>query len=383
VTPRPRLLLVITLAEPGGAQTYVSSLLPAVAEQFDVTVAAHGPGPVREAARAAGVRFVALEHVRRAINPFQDLLGLVELIRLIRREQPDILHASSSKAGVLGRLAAWIAGVPIRIFTVHGWAFAAYGGLTGRLYLWADRIVRPLTTLVICVSTRERELGIRARACVPGRSVVVHNAVDVRAFRRAAGRGEPPHVIAVGRFAYPKDYGTLVQALAAVESDYRATLVGEGPARPTVLSDVRDRGLSARIELVGNREDVPELLADADLFVLSSRSEGLPVSVLEAMAAGLPVVATDVGGVSELVLDGETGLLVPPADATALAEAVEGLLRDRELRRRFGVSARSRVEQDFDVTSFREAHLVLYRRELAALGQRSSGTRRIGPPASQ
>ena len=404
-TPRPRLTFVITLAEHGGAQTYLSLLLPAVANRFNVTVAAHGPGPLEDAARVAGVRFVPLKHVRRPIAPVHDVLGLVELIRLFRRERPDIVHASSSKAGFLGRLAAFVARVPIRIFTVHGWAFAAYDGLAGRLYLWADRVVRPLTTLVICVSRREREFGLGARTCVPDRSAVVHNAVDVRAFRVAAPRDEPLQIISVGRFAYPKDYVTLVRAMASVESDFRAILVGEGPDQSAVANEVRRLGLAPSVTLVGARSDVPELLAGADVFVLSSRSEGLPMSVLEAMAAGLPVVATDVGGVSELVLEGETGLLVPHGDATALAQALERLLRDKDLRRRMAASARARVEREFDLTSFQEAHVELYRRELErrglplpgldqeavdeeprrlrAVGQLSSGTRRIGPSASE
>ncbi len=364
---RPRLLLLVTLAETGGAQTYVALLLPAVAEQFEVTVAAHGQGPVRDAAEAAGVRFVPVKHLRRGINPFRDALALVELVRLCRREGPEILHANSSKAGVLGRIAGVLAGVPIRIFTAHGWAFAAYPGLAGWLYLWADRIVQPLTTQVICVAEHERELGIGARSCVPERSVVVHNAVDVGSFAAIRHVHEPPQIISVGRFAYPKDYPTLVDALARIDADYRVTLVGEGPDRPTVTTDARRR-LAERAELVGTRRDVSELLAAADLFALSSRSEGLPISVLEAMAAGLPVVATDVGGVSELVVDGETGFLVPPTDAKALAQALETLLREPQLRRRFGAAARRRAEQRFDLPRFRDAHLRLYRRELELRG---------------
>src|ERR687895_2207235 len=116
MTERPRILLVVTLAEPGGAQTYVASLLPALVDDFDVTVAAHGPGPLREAVKATGVRFVALRHVRRRINPWRDLLGLLELVVLVRRARPHIVHASSSKAGFLGRIAAWLTGVTIRIF---------------------------------------------------------------------------------------------------------------------------------------------------------------------------------------------------------------------------------------------------------------------------
>ena len=365
--PRPRLLLLITLAETGGAQTYVSLLLPAVVERFDVTVAAHGDGPLREAARAAGVRFVPLKHVRRPIDPLRDVLGLVELVRLFRHERPEILHANCSKAGVLGRVAASLAGVPIRIFTAHGWAFAAYRGLAGRMYLLADRLVRPLTTLVICVARRERELGVGARVCVPHRSVVVHNAVDVRAFAEPKSPGGLPRIISVGRFAYPKDYATFVEALARIDADYRASFVGDGPDHAAVAADIRRRA-AGRVKLLGARRDVRELLAAADLFVLSSRSEGLPISVLEAMAAGLPVVATSVGGVSELVVDGETGFLVPPADPRALAEAVGRLLRDPELRHRFGAAGRHRAERRFDVARFHEAHVRLYCRELELRG---------------
>jgi glycosyltransferase involved in cell wall biosynthesis/uncharacterized membrane protein len=368
VTRRPRLLMLITLAETGGAQTYVTLLLPGLAERFDVTLAARGCGPLRDAARAAGVRFVPLEHVRRAINPWRDARGLVELVRLCRRERPDIAHANSSKAGILGRLAALLARVPIRVFTAHGWAFAAYRGLAGRLYLWGDRLVRPLTTLVICVAERERELGVRARTCTPKRTAVVRNAVDVSSFAESRHAGEPPQLIAVSRFAYPKDFVTLVEALAAVDVDYRAVFVGDGPERPAVVGELRRRGLSARVELLGERNDVPELLASSDLFVLSSRSEGLPVSVLEAMAASLPVVATDVGGVGELVVHGTTGLLVPPGDAGTLGKALERLLRERNLRRRLGTAARRRAEHEFDLPRWLRAHVDLYRRELELRG---------------
>jgi glycosyltransferase involved in cell wall biosynthesis len=128
--------------------------------------------------------------------------------------------------------------------------------------------------------------------------------------------------------------------------------------------------------LVGERDDVPGLLSDADVFVLASRSEGLPLSVIEAMAAGLPVVASDVGGLRELVRDAETGVLVPPSDATALASALRPLLADRQLRRRLGVAGRARAKALFDLSGFRRAHLELYRRELAAAGVSSAAPKR-------
>jgi glycosyltransferase involved in cell wall biosynthesis len=358
---RPRVLLLITLAEVGGAQTYVASLLPALADRFDVAVAAHGPGPLRDAAVEAGVRFIPLEHVRRPISPWRDAAGFVELVRLLRRERPDILHASSSKAGLLGRLAGAAADVPIRIFTVHGWAFAAHSGLASLLYRWGDRVVAPLTTMTVCVSENDRAAGIRARTCRAERTVVIRNAVSLESTPRASHERARPLLVSVGRLKAPKDFVTLARALALLPAgSFEALIVGEGPDRATIESELRRLGLEDRVRLAGERDDVPALLAGADIFVLSSRSEGLPVSVLEAMAAELPVVASRVGGVPEVVADGETGFLVAPASPPDLAAALARLVDDRDLRRRLGAVGRVRAETRFNLNSFRRAHVELY-----------------------
>jgi glycosyltransferase involved in cell wall biosynthesis len=368
---RPRVLIVITLAEVGGAQTYVSQLFPALAERFDVAVAASGSGPLRDAAKAAGVRFLQLRNLRRPVSPLRDLLALFELISIMRRERPDIVHANSSKAGVLGRLAAVAARVPIRIFTVHGWAFKAYTGPASWAYLWADRLAGRWTTVTICVAEHERSSGIAARTCRSDRTVVIPNAVDVAAVKTAEVNGRTPRLVTVGRLKAPKDFRTLARAFAALpRGSFEALIVGDGPDRPEVEAELARLGLANAVRLLGERRDVPELLAGSDVFVLSSASEGLPLSVEEAMAAGLPVVASAVGGVPELVVDGETGYLVPPGEAGRLAEALRSLLEDPSLRRRMGRSGRARAEALFDLNAFRRAHVELYRRQLAERGLR-------------
>jgi glycosyltransferase involved in cell wall biosynthesis len=364
---KPRLLILITLSELGGAQTAVSLLLPGLADRFEVTGAAQGRGPLRDAAAASGVPYVELEHVRRPIHPWHDVVGLVELVRLCRRLRPDIVHAHSSKVGVLGRLAAWLARVPVRVYTVHGWSFAAYDGLPGRVYLWLERLMRPLTTAVVCVAEATRKQGVAARACDDARTVVIHNAVEVGSFGACAESADLPRIVSIGRFAYPKDFATLVESMTLLDGDYRATLVGDGPDAAEVAATVEARGLSDRVELLGAEGAVAELLTRSDIFVLSSRSEGFPVSILEAMAAGLPVVATHVGGIAEAVVDGETGILVPAADPQALAGALERLAADVELRRRLGAAGRARALRLFDASRYRAAHLDLYRRELERL----------------
>jgi glycosyltransferase involved in cell wall biosynthesis len=366
---RPRLLLVVTLAETGGAQTYMTTLLPAISELFDTTVAAHVPGPVADAARATGVPFVELRHVRRPLSPWRDPLGLLELVALMRRVRPHVVHANSAKAGVLARLAAGATRVPIRIYTVHGWAFLAHDGVTAAVYRWAERAVRPLTTVAICVAESEKRAGIAAGVCDPRTTVVIRNGVDSGKSRPPEVRNGPPRIVSVGRLQAPKDPLTLVRALGSLRgTPFEADIVGEGPLRPTVELELERLGLDASVRLLGERRDVTSLLARSDVFVLVSRSEGLPLSVLEAMAVGLPVVASRVGGIPEVVVDGETGLLVLAEDAEQLAAALDRLLNDDALRRRLGEAGRTRVREHFDLDSVRRAHIDLYRRELAKRG---------------
>ena len=365
---RPRILLLVTLAETGGAQTYVASLLPMLAQHFDVAVAAHGSGPLRERVQASGVRFIQLEHVRRPLNPLRDLRGLLELTALVRRERPHIVHVNSAKAGALGRLAAWLARVPIRVYTVHGWSFTAHGGVSSVVYRGAERLLRPLTTTTICVAESERRAGLAAGTCDEATTVVIHNGVELPRAVAVESRSGPYRLVTVGRLQAPKDPLTLVRALAELRRPGEAVIAGDGPDRPAVEREVRRLGLESVVRLAGERDDVGELLAAADMFVLSSRSEGLPLSILEAMAAGLPIVASSVGGVPELVVDGETGLLVPPGDPHALAAAIERLLDDPALRRQLGTAGRTRVSEHFDLASARRAHLDLYRTLLADAG---------------
>ncbi len=299
--------------------------------------------------------------MRRALG-WRDALGLLELVRVIRRERPQIVHAHSSKAGVLARLAAALCRVPARVFTAHGWAFKAEAGRRATAYLWADRLVAPLTSAVVCVSETERRAGLAARTCHADRTVVIRNgigAIDGRPGRE--GERTRHRLVSVGRLKAPKDMATLLDALALLgDVELDALVVGDGPDAAALREQVERLGLEGRVRLCGERDDVPALLAEADCFVLSSRSEGLPVSILEAMAAELPVVASAVGGVPELVEDGETGFLVPPGDPAALADALRRMLTDAELRRRLGAAGRARVEREFTLDAFLAAHLDLY-----------------------
>jgi glycosyltransferase involved in cell wall biosynthesis len=367
VHAKPRLLIVITLAEIGGAQSYVRDLIPELVGRYDVTVAAHGPGPLADAVKTRGADYVELRHVRRDVGP-RDILGLFELWRLCRRLRPDIVHLNSSKVGVLGRIAGAAARVPVRVFTAHGWAFYASSGLVGRLYLWADRIVLPLTTAVICVSDTDREAGLAARTCVDERTWVIHNGVEpgpepIRTVRPRV------RIVSVGRLAAQKDFPALVRAAAALDpARAEVVVLGDGPDRQQIEADIARLEIADRFTLAGEVSDVPERLRDADVFVLASNFEGLPISVLEAMAAGLPIVASNVGGLPEMVEEGANGMLVPAGDSDGLARALEALVDDPALRRRQGEQSRRRLVESFSIDACRTAHLDLYARLLPAAG---------------
>ena len=356
----------MTLPGVGGAQAYVAALVPALTEHYDVVVAAQGDGPLRQAVEAGGARYVPLRWLRRSVG-WRDLPALVELVRLFRRERAAVAHLNSSKAGLLGRVAAWVARVPVRVFTVHGWAFAAHHGAAAHAYRLAERAARPFGTLTICPVEQVRRMGIEAHTCDAAHSVVIHNAVDTAGAPRATLEADVPTIVSVGRLHEPKDFVTLAQALRVLPAGtFRAEIVGDGPDRPDVEAALAAGGVRQAVELAGERDDVPERLAAADVFVLSSRSECMPISVLEAMAAGLPVVASAVGGLPEMVEDGHTGYLVAPGDAAALGEALARLVADPDLRRRMGAAGRRRARERFDLPAFAAAHLDLYERGLAA-----------------
>jgi glycosyltransferase involved in cell wall biosynthesis len=359
---KPRLFVAITLAETGGAQSYLAHLLPGLVRHFDVTVAAHGRGPLRDVASREGIEFIQLTHVRRALNPFRDALGLVELYRLLRSTRPDALHLNSSKVGILGALAGWAAGVPVRVFTVHGWAFNAHSGWRARAFIWAHRLTRSLTTSVICVSNAERRVGIAAKTCIGERTVVIENAVPMRPVT-ARDPSRPLVIASVTRLQPPKDTLTLVRALKIIAPHlHHALIVGDGPDRSTIATAIADAGLADRVELLGDRGDVRDLLAGSDIFVLATLSEGMPLALLEAMAEGLPAVASSVGGVPEIVQDGENGLLVPAGDAAALARALHRLMADADLRVRLGCTARRTIAEHYGLERFRSQHIELLQR---------------------
>jgi glycosyltransferase involved in cell wall biosynthesis len=288
-------------------------------------------------------------------------MSLRRLRELCRQRRFDVVHTHSGKAGVLGRIAAHRAGVPRIVHTYHGFPFHEFQSpLRRAVYVAIERRVARLTDVVLAVgggvATEALRRGlanpttIRTITPVVGTRVVPKTTETMLAARARLGLPSSARVVGtVGRIDFQKAPEHLVSAVSALRnSDVVAVWVGSGPKRDEVATLVRDHDLTDRVVLLGQRDDVADLLPGFDVFVMSSRYEGLPCAVVEAMRCGLPVVATAVNSVPELVIPGETGLLVPPARPDLLADALDAVFDDPDLADRLTRNGQALAGAPFD-----------------------------------
>jgi glycosyltransferase involved in cell wall biosynthesis len=344
------ILFVITRGDSiGGAQIHVRDLAAGAARHGRrVAVAVGSEGPFVGLLRSAGLEVFLVPGLGRAIDPFSDLKAVGKLRALLRRWKPDLVACHTAKAGLVGRLAALWAGIPAQ-YTVHGWQFAQGISFIQRLLvLMVETALASVTQTIITVSESDRQMALWYRVARPGRIVTVHNGMPLLPPAPAATGLSEIRLIMVARFQPQKDHETLFAALEVLDDlPWSLHLVGDGPHLGRWVSWVNQRGWRARVVFHGLSHEVPALLAASDIFVLASRWEGFPNTILEAMRSGLPVVASDVGGVSEAVEEGRTGFLVPAEDPAALAAALGRLMGDLALRRELGACGRQRFEAEF------------------------------------
>jgi glycosyltransferase involved in cell wall biosynthesis len=277
-----------------------------------------------------------------------DLRTLVTLLRLVRRA--DVVHGHSAKAGFLIRLAALLAGRRSRcVFTPHGWSFWSARGATARLYLALERLAARWCRTIITLSADERDAGLAGGVGSRAAYEVIPNGVELERF------AAPPtpvdgRILMVGRFAPPKRHDLVLRAFADVRPSFPAAelwLVGNGDGLAASERLAAELGVDGSTRFLGVRDDVPSLLADAACVALASDYEGCPLSVIEAMAAGVPVVATSVGGVPEVVEDGVTGIVTTPGRADELARGLAALLADGRAAAQMGAAGRSRAAERY------------------------------------
>ena len=365
----------------GGAQVHVRDLATAlVRDGHEPVVLAGGGGPYMDLLEGAGVETVSLKHLTVPISPPRDALALMELCGALRRLKPDMVSVHSSKAGVLGRVAGRTLGLPV-IHTAHGWSFTP--GIPHRkalVYRWIERLAAPLASRIITVSDFDRRLALAHRLAPADRVVTVHNGMpDIDPSLAAQPGRSPVRLVMVARFEPQKDHPTLFRALAGIAEPWHLDLIGDGPLLPDAQAMVRDLGLGDRVQFWGQRMDVARLLAEAQAALLITNWEGFPRSILEAMRAGLPVVASGVGGIAESVQDGETGFLVPRGDVEALRGRLRQILGDPGLRSRLGLKGRQRYQSHFTLEHTVDKTLAVYQDTLGSHQLRWGSNGRPGP----
>lgn len=341
----------------------------------------------------SGVRLIALPHLVRNLHPVSDLAAFFGLIAIIRRERPRIVHTHTSKAGILGRWAAWVCRVPIIIHTPHGHVFFGYfGSLTTRLFILLERWTARITHALIALTPREKAEHIAHGIAPTDVFAVIHSGVDLKSFPSLVpstlssapppdspplqneGKSDGLHgpvptpaaetmrhklgippgatvVATAGRLTAVKDQASLIRAVA--DCRRRGTslfllLLGEGELRRDLEVLASELGIADASRFLGWQPDVAPFIDACDLFCLPSRNEGMGKVLVEAMALGKPIVASDIGGIPDLVHPGVNGLLVPPGDPSALSHAIDRLARDPVERLRMGEAGR-RISRDYSV----------------------------------
>jgi len=351
-------------------------------------VGASAPGPFVASLTDSGIRHEALRHATRSVAVGQDALALVELVRLLRRIRPDIVHTHNPKPGLYGRIAARLARVPVVVNTIHGLYATDTDPRLRRMVVYGlERAVSVCSQAELVQN--EEDVAVLRRLRVPERKLVLlGNGVDLKRFTPSADAdavtrargvlGVTPDQVAVGmvgRLVWQKGLRELFAAADRLRRRApEVVIVVVGPSDPEKADALGPEDIAAgralgNVVFLGERDDVEQLYGGFDIFVLPSYREGFPRSAMEAAACGVPVIATDVRGCRQAVDHGVTGLLVPVHDAGALAGAIEDLARNGPRRAAMGRAGRAKAEAEFDEDRIVDRTLAVYERLLAAAGR--------------
>lgn len=348
-----KIAYIITLPNLGGAQSHLYEVMKHIGSYgYEPILLTGTKGWLTEQAGQLGIRFYIIEHMLREISPLNDWKAIGEIKKVLRIEQPAIVHCHSSKAGALGRLAAKFCGIPA-VFTAHGWAFTEGVSPKKRLaYQLIEGMMGFITKKIICVSEYDRQLGVRKLPMHRKKMVTVHNCIPDTEYVRDWNKkplGDTLKCIVIARFSPPKKNTAILRGLRELLDNGRkisVTFVGDGPDLPAAKAEAERLHLQDEAIFFGARDDVEQLLPQYDLFILLSNWEGFPISIIEAMRAGLPVVASDVGGVSEAVTDGKNGYLIRKDDSN-FVNVLSGMSSDKEIVSVLGCHAREAYVNTF------------------------------------
>lgn len=349
---KKKILFIITQSELGGAQRWVFDAATHLDKnKYAITVAGgeiHASQELLNKLKEKSIATHPLRHLVRAINPIKDWLACVEIYRLIIKEKPDILQLCSTKSGVLGSIAGKVAGTRAIVYRIGGWAFNdPRPRWQNTLFLWLEKITAPLKNYIIVNSQKGYDEALRYRICPKEKLMLIYNGVDNARYTHPR-KPQPSDTLIIGTIAnfYPtKGLLYLLQTARILKNQpFVFRIIGDGPEWQTLESFISREKLT-NIELIGAVSNPETHLQQYDILVIPSVKEGLPYVLLEAMAAGIPVIATTVGGIPEIIQSGINGILVPPRDPRLLAEQIIMLKRNPELRARIAHAAQETIKK--------------------------------------
>ncbi|KKT75378.1 MAG: Glycosyltransferase, group 1 family [Parcubacteria group bacterium GW2011_GWB1_44_7] len=371
MTGKKKILYVITKSNWGGAQRQVFDLATNLPEdKFETAVALGGGGLLKEKLDGAGIRTIAVETLGRDIKIFNDLISFFKIFQIIKKEKPDILHLHSSKVGFLGALIGRLLGIKKIIYTVHGWMFLEkqpqWWTITMRFFSWLTIL---LTHKTIAVSENDKNasadfIGVKNKITVIPNGI---NTINFLEKSEARKKILPNQKTLDGEFWF----GTIAElhknkglnfAIEALDKNLPAVLVivGEGEERKNLERLILERELQEKVFLVGQIDNTATLLKAFDVFLLPSTKEGMPYSILEAGAAGRPVIASNVGGLPEIITDMESGILVRAGRPAEIRKAMEFLINNPERRAAFGAALQNVITEKFGLSKMLSQIETLY-----------------------
>ncbi|MDP3544341.1 MAG: glycosyltransferase family 4 protein [Elusimicrobiota bacterium] len=371
---------LVTRLELGGAQQNTLHTVRHLNRAFFEPLLICGRGGMLddEASADPAFRTIFVDSLLRDVSPFNDLLALLELTKVFLAERPDVLHTHSSKAGILGRLAAALAGVPVVVHTYHGFGFHdRQPQFVKNLYVLLERLCARFTDALVFVSKANIAYAAAHGLVRPEEAVLIPSGValaglpapgDAAKLKMSAGVGmHKPLVVSIGNLKPQKNVGDLLQAAALVlpaMPDARFVFIGDGPQRAKLEAKAFALGLQDRFFFLGWRRDAAQWLAAADVFAMTSLWEGLPRALVEAMKSGVASVCYATDGVTDLLIDGQNGFVVEPGDVKDVARRLVQLLSDEPLRARLGAAAAASIGPEFDIDGMVRAQETLYDRLL-------------------
>lgn len=362
-----KICYVITKAdEIGGAQIHIRDLSKNLLKDGHTPVVITGEkGLLVDYLHEMGVEVHVVNDLQRAISIIKDFSALWKILRLLKSIKPDIVSLHSSKAGVLGRIACTLLNIKV-IFTAHGWAFAnGVDEKEKRKYIKIEKFLSKLANKIITVSKQDKNLAIKYKVASEQKQIVIHNGMYDLSIEKDHNlqdrNSDVCQLVMVARFSEQKDHKTLFKALEHLRNEnWHLNLIGKGPSLEENIKLVESLNLSNKITFLGERNDVDEYLLRMDIFLLIANWEGFPRSILEAMRSSLPIIASDVGGVSEAITDAKNGYLIPRGDYELLNERLGSLIRDTELRTSMGIKNRSDYIKYFTFEAMYRKTLQLY-----------------------